>query len=152
LKKIKITNDNLQIVDDSPLVIKQQYQTLNIGDWCNECGNCATFCPTKGKPYVDKPKLHLNWQSFLDSPEGFYILAQTDKTTVFYRKNDDNYKLVFTDKGYIFQKNLAEIQLNKNFDIVNIHSAGTENEISLHTAVKMKIIYEAYLQIFGNTN
>lgn len=36
----------------------QGYQVLVLADACNECGNCATFCPTVGKPYRDKPRLY----------------------------------------------------------------------------------------------
>jgi putative selenate reductase len=44
--------------------VAQTVQTLNIGDFCNECGNCDTFCPTAGAPYKDKPKFWID-------PEGF---------------------------------------------------------------------------------
>jgi putative selenate reductase len=30
------------------------FQILHIDAFCNECGNCATFCPYDGKPYRDK--------------------------------------------------------------------------------------------------
>ena len=33
----------------------QRVQTFTIGDYCNECGNCDTFCPAAGAPYRDKP-------------------------------------------------------------------------------------------------
>jgi putative selenate reductase len=29
-------------------------QVLHLDALCNECGNCATFCPWDGKPYADK--------------------------------------------------------------------------------------------------
>ncbi len=38
----------------------QTVQTLNIADFCNECGNCATFCPTAGAPYQDKPRFWID--------------------------------------------------------------------------------------------
>ncbi|MBK7770446.1 MAG: hypothetical protein IPI48_07925, partial [bacterium] len=25
---------------------------------CNECGNCVTFCPERGAPYLVKPRLY----------------------------------------------------------------------------------------------
>lgn len=36
----------------------QASQTAVLTDYCNECGNCATFCPTAGRPYVDKPRIY----------------------------------------------------------------------------------------------
>lgn len=52
---------------------KQKIQTLNIADFCNECGNCTTFCPTKGSPYKDKPKFYLTHASFNNCSEGYYL-------------------------------------------------------------------------------
>jgi putative selenate reductase len=31
------------------------YQVVHLDALCNECGNCGTFCPTAGLPYLDKP-------------------------------------------------------------------------------------------------
>jgi len=34
--------------------IEQSIQILHIDDFCNECGNCETFCTHQGKPFTDK--------------------------------------------------------------------------------------------------
>lgn len=39
-------------------------QVAVVADLCNECGNCATFCPTAGRPYRDKPRIHLHRGDF----------------------------------------------------------------------------------------
>jgi putative selenate reductase len=33
---------------------KDRFQTLHVDAFCNECGNCASFCPWQGRPYKDK--------------------------------------------------------------------------------------------------
>lgn len=33
---------------------QNRFQTLHLDAYCNECGNCAQFCPWNGKPYKDK--------------------------------------------------------------------------------------------------
>ncbi|MBF0546287.1 MAG: putative selenate reductase subunit YgfK [Candidatus Riflebacteria bacterium] len=53
--------------------ISQQYQIINIGDFCNECGNCETFCPTSGSPYKEKPKFYLTEKSFSHEKDGYRI-------------------------------------------------------------------------------
>jgi putative selenate reductase len=69
---------------------QQQYQTLNIADFCNECGNCATFCPTAGAPYIDKPRLFLDREAFeREQQNAFHI----------YREEGDIYKLIYKDGG-----------------------------------------------------
>ncbi len=48
----------------SPFAVAQAVQILNVGDFCNECGNCTTFCPTSGRPYHDKPRFWLDKAGF----------------------------------------------------------------------------------------
>jgi putative selenate reductase len=46
-------------------------------DFCNECGNCATFCPTAGRPYVDKPRIYLDRADFeAQQDNAFMLLAE----------------------------------------------------------------------------
>ena len=42
----------------------QVRQIVHVDDFCNECGNCATFCVHQGKPYADKPRLFLETRDF----------------------------------------------------------------------------------------
>jgi len=55
-----------QLVADKPIrfAVLQAYQTAVLTDFCNECGNCATFCPTAGRPYMDKPRLYVQKSEF----------------------------------------------------------------------------------------
>ena len=53
-------------------------QILHVDGMCNECGNCAVFCPHTGRPYRDK--LTLFWsQDDMDDSEntGFLVLEGT---------------------------------------------------------------------------
>lgn len=42
----------------------QAYQIINIPDYCNECGNCVSFCPSGGRPWADKPRVALSQAAF----------------------------------------------------------------------------------------
>ncbi|NLB50889.1 MAG: putative selenate reductase subunit YgfK, partial [Clostridiaceae bacterium] len=42
-------------------------QIVHIDGMCNECGNCATFCPHAGKPYKDKLTVFWTEEDFADS-------------------------------------------------------------------------------------
>lgn len=54
-------------------------QILHIDRMCNECGNCATFCPYSSAPYKDKFTLFNSKEDFNNSTnEGFYV---TDAAT-----------------------------------------------------------------------
>ncbi|WP_413483952.1 putative selenate reductase subunit YgfK [Morganella psychrotolerans] len=60
---------------------RDRYQTLHLDAMCNECGNCAQFCPWQGKPYKDKVTIFSLPEDFTNSTNpGF--LADGDKFTV----------------------------------------------------------------------
>ena len=51
----------------------QDTQILHVDDFCNECGNCETFCVHEGKPYMVKPTLFSSEKPFSESKNsGFY--------------------------------------------------------------------------------
>ncbi len=51
-------------------------QVLHIDYMCNECGNCAIFCPYQSRPFKDKLTLFANAEDFCDSEnQGFYSLG-----------------------------------------------------------------------------
>ena len=43
---------------------EQRLQIAVLTDFCNECGNCVTACPTSGAPFRDKPRLYLDRADF----------------------------------------------------------------------------------------
>lgn len=59
-----------------------QHQVVHVDGMCNECGNCAVFCPWSGRPFKDK--LTLFWsaedmgnstnQGFLAQPDGSFLV------------------------------------------------------------------------------
>ena len=55
-----------------PVPGKCQAQVIHVDGMCNECGNCAVFCPYAGKPYRDKFTLFWSEDDFEASEnEGF---------------------------------------------------------------------------------
>ncbi len=56
-----------------------QQQVVHVDGMCNECGNCAVFCPWSGRPYKDK--LTLFWSAEdMDASENRGFLPQGDGT------------------------------------------------------------------------
>lgn len=54
----------LEVESRAALQITQAVQIVNVADFCNECGNCTTFCPTAGAPWRDKPRMHFDREGF----------------------------------------------------------------------------------------
>ena len=44
--------------------IEKAMQIACYADFCNECGNCDTFCPEYGGPYIEKPSFFGTLESF----------------------------------------------------------------------------------------
>jgi putative selenate reductase len=54
---------------------RDEAQIVHLDSFCNECGNCATFCPWEGKPYRDKLTVFASEEDFRDSANpGFFLL------------------------------------------------------------------------------
>jgi len=62
----------------APFVADQQYQIAVLTDFCNECGNCVTACPTSGVPYEDKPRLYLNRDEFEGEDDNAFMIFEDD--------------------------------------------------------------------------
>jgi putative selenate reductase len=53
---------------------EQRLQIAVLTDFCNECGNCTTACPTAGDPYRDKPRLYLDRADFEAQEDNAFML------------------------------------------------------------------------------
>ena len=145
LQKVLIRNGSAQIIDGKKFGVNQQYQVLNIADLCNECGNCTTFCPTSGRPFKDKPTVHLSQTSF-DQGDGYYL----ENGILHHRIGDALFRLHLKDQFYLFESDDFAIKLDrKNFSIIEANSKkDSRQEISLEPAVKMSIIADAIRGLF----
>ena len=64
LPELRLDGDDIAVTPGRPYRVAQAFQIAVLTDFCNECGNCTTFCPTAGAPYRDKPRLYLDRQEF----------------------------------------------------------------------------------------
>ena len=62
-------------------LFEDPFQVLHIDAYCNECGNCATFCPHSGKPYKDKFTLFSLMEDFENSTNSGFIV-ENDAVTI----------------------------------------------------------------------
>jgi putative selenate reductase len=53
---------------------RDAWQILHLDALCNECGNCATFCPYDGKPYKDKLTFFAAKEDFKNSENTGFII------------------------------------------------------------------------------
>jgi putative selenate reductase len=73
------------------------HQVLHIDRMCNECGNCAIFCPHAGKPYKDKLTVFCREEDFVESENAGFLktgvdtfkIRLEDKSVLAYRRGEN---------------------------------------------------------------
>ena len=96
--------------------IEQVHQLANYADFCNECGNCDTFCPEYGGPFIEKPGFFGSRTSFEGRPEhdGFYIEVEGDRERIIGRIQGQVYRLEI-ERGTgqaLFSDGVVELKLS----------------------------------------
>lgn len=74
--------------------VAKAHQIATFQDFCNECGNCDTFCPEDGGPFVEKPRFFGSldaWRRI--GRDGFVVLRQDDVDAVWGRIRGVEYHL-----------------------------------------------------------
>ncbi|HNY01744.1 MAG TPA: FAD-dependent oxidoreductase [Bacteroidales bacterium] len=102
-KAVLMEDGTVGFVPDTVFRVDQPYQVLNLRDLCNECGNCATFCPSAGRPFADKPGLCLSLASLKTEKEGFYLSRLAGKDVLIYMENGHVRTLTLADDKYTYE-------------------------------------------------
>lgn len=76
-------------------------QIVHIDGMCNECGNCAAFCPYDSAPYRDKLTLFGSQEDFENSENQGFLLTDKDRGDFLVRLG-----------GRVFKWRLQEAELN----------------------------------------
>ena len=144
LQKIKISDGQARVEEDQIFEVKQKTQILNIDNFCNECGNCGTFCPTQSAPYKEKPQIFLTKSSFVEADEGYYLEKSESGFRLLGKKAGENYSLYADEKNFIFENKYMKVSLNKqNFRITDVEVfTNGSSETSLREAARMCVIME----------
>jgi putative selenate reductase len=106
--------DTLQPADSGTLKIDRKHQIANFADWCNECGNCDTFCPEYGGPFIQKPSFFADRAAWLDSPkrDGFYITKHNGSSEIVGRMEGQTLSLAFDEKQHSARYNDGVVEVN----------------------------------------
>jgi putative selenate reductase len=125
--------------------VDQPYQIVVLTDFCNECGNCVTACPTSGKPYEDKPRLYLNQAEFDgQASNAFMVKREGDEVTISARFDDETHSLSIN--GTVeYVSPLVKASFDEAFNLLSA-SAGDAvsdaDEISLEAAATMFALWK----------
>ena len=145
LKKVIKKDEEVIVENDVFFKVEQQFQVLNIKDFCNECGNCTTFCPTNGEPYKDKPNFYLNIKSFNEAESGYY-LSKLETSTVLIHKNKNILKtLTLENEEYTYETEQFRAKFEKeNFEFKTIEFlTPCVKQVHFNYAAEMSVLMKA---------
>ena len=131
-------NRELWTVREQALEIAQARQIVHVDDFCNECGNCATFCVHQGKPYADKPRLFLGEADFgQETDNAFHIAGNTIRR----REGGRESSLTLTGDGMVFEDARVRVALSPAFAVKSMDlKEPFEGDLSLASAAEMAVI------------
>jgi putative selenate reductase len=133
-------NDKLTVVGAETFAVEQKRQIIHLDDFCNECGNCASFCVHNGKPYMDKPRLFLKERDFKqEKNNAFFIEGNTIRS----RFDGLESKLTIEKDILVFENLFAVVTLNPAFVVKDMTLKNVfKGTFSLIEAAQMAILFK----------
>ena len=140
LPQVACQNGDLVVVGQESFQVEQTRQIVHVDDFCNECGNCATFCVHQGKPYSDKPRLFLKREDFQSEDDNAYYL---EGDTIWRREGGQESRLSLGNGLLTFENAQMRLHLTPDFvaDQVDLKQP-FEGTVSLKQAAEMYVILE----------
>jgi putative selenate reductase len=104
---------SIQRVPGRRFEITRDMQIANYADFCNECGNCDTFCPEYGGPYIQKPGFYGSVESWRRAAprDGFVIENGNGQPAIRARIKSAEYHLRHDPVGSIYQWSDGRVEL-----------------------------------------
>ena len=134
---------------DADFEVNQHIQILNIANFCNECGNCNTFCPTASAPYLDKSKLYITEDAFRDAATGYYLDGTPDQPSLVFKNGDVQETLTEAAEGFVYETPGFRALIDKDdFRILDVTFLSPEvKEVQLWQAAHMKIVLQGAVSL-----
>ena len=117
----KYTKSAFKPIADRTLIIEKNRQIGNIAEFCNDCGNCETFCPEIGAPFKVKPGFYLCRENYESSNtlNGFHLVSENK---IMIRIKGIETELEYNPDTHIYIWNLGQIIIQFNENNKPIHS------------------------------
>ena len=74
-------NFTFRMASTPEVPVSEERQIGNFADFCNDCGNCDTFCPEDGGPFRLKPRFFVSRERWLADAPRDAILVEQDAIT-----------------------------------------------------------------------
>lgn len=149
VSQVTTSNGAIEFEKCCEVQIKQEPQIINIGNFCNGCGNCTTFCPTNGAPFRDKPTVFLNEEGLADEEEGFFLSGNLlkGKLTKDAQEILGNgvVEMKYENDKYVFSSKKVKCTLDSELNLLTVEEAKDliDGTVYLRPVTEMAIIFKA---------
>ena len=154
LQNVSVSGFDVNISDGDTFKITQKHQILHIADWCNQCGNCDTFCPSAGAPYLEKPHLYLNKKAWGKDKDSYFLDNENGNNILLCYRDNKKHSLTVLNDETLFKSDDYIVKLeNQTLKIIDIETIGkTDFEVNLSIAAEMSLILKGAVNFYGNSN
>ena len=125
----------------------QSMQIANYADYCNECGNCDTFCPEYGGPFIEKPTFFNRLDEFRRHAghDGFFVTRRRQCDIIVGRIAGHEYVLRIDHRADRMDYNdgVAEVTMDEKCQCVSarrLDTATTDHVIDMHTVHTLRLL------------
>jgi len=138
LPLLRCEDGKLATAGEETFTIAQTRQIVHVDDFCNECGNCATFCVHQGKPYTDKPRLFLKRADFQQEQDKAWFI---DGDSVWRREGGVEARLSVGNGLLTYESDKVRIHLSPDLVADDMVLKETfEGKLSLREAAEMYVV------------
>jgi len=139
----------LEVVGEETFQVTQTRQILHVEDFCNDCGNCTTFCVHNGQPYVDKPRLFLNEEDFDTAEDNAFVIERGEQAwTIRRREGGETSWLTLEEDGggMTFEDARLRVELGPDSSMTAMElKRSFEGTFSMKHAAEMVVILTGVL-------
>jgi putative selenate reductase len=126
--------------------LSKKEQIANLADFCNECGDCDTYCPEYGGPFIEKPRFFSSEETFnrFADYDGFYC---PESDSMFGRIAGQEWRLVFYEEEnkYSWENRSIRLHFNSNNDFLNgeiLADNSNKDEIDTESYYIMRVLFD----------
>jgi putative selenate reductase len=140
LPRFVSSNGAMRPVAMERMSVRQGTQVVHVDDFCNECGNCGTFCVHDGRPYMDKPRLCLNEHDFASQADNVF---RVEGAVIRRREGGREERLTASGRGYVYECQNAIVHLDRGYTVRSAEvKEPFDGELSLRSAFEMSVLYD----------
>ena len=147
--RVACRDGQLVVTGEEVFQITQARQIVHVDDFCNECGNCATFCVHDGKPYLDKPRLFLQERDFEQEDDNAFYVEGNGKGWMIRRREGGKESRLSVEDGtgeVEFENDLLRVSLAPDFQVKALElKKEFEGAFSLAGAAEMVVVLKGII-------